>query len=156
MTCDATTVTRLDTLLAAIRAYPDPRRAAAEWKQLYGILQKTDLPSGRVAHVVGTRDVAAMVELIDQLRSPAAVAAPANAPGDDVCKKALQAFRKRLSLTVLDEQSKLGHSPLTKGADAGVAAIIPPDEWEESVWQELARQGKLRYIGHGFYELPKP
>ncbi|HDZ20300.1 MAG TPA: hypothetical protein ENH80_05090 [Phycisphaerae bacterium] len=71
------------------------------------------------------------------------------------CKRALRAFRKRLSVTVLDDQSTLGRSPLTKGAPAGTPAITPPTEWPEEVWQDLARQGKLRYIGHGFYELPK-
>jgi hypothetical protein len=154
MTSDPTTLAKLDELLAALRGYDDPRRAAGEWKQVYKLLQKTDLPAGRVTGVVGMRDVAGLAALIDQLRAPAAAV---EAPDAETCRKALQAFRKRLSLTVLDEQSKLGHSPLTKGADSGVpAALVPPKEWPESVWQELVRQGRLRYIGHGFYELPKP
>ena len=44
---------------------------------------------------------------------------------------------------------------ILEGSEASVAAIIPPNEWPEAVWQELVRQGKLRYIGHGFYELAK-
>ncbi len=56
-------------------------------------------------------------------------------------------------LTVLDEESKLGHSPLSKGTDASTASMVPPSEWPDAVWRELARQGKLRDIGHGFYEL---
>ena len=158
MTSDPATVTRLDELVAAIRGYEDSRRAAHEWKQAYDILLKTDLPPGSVRHVVGMRDVVRLAELIDQLRAPAAASAspPADAPSDETCKKALQAFRKRLSLTVLDEESKISsHSPLSKGAGASVAAIVPPREWPESVWQELVRQGKLRYIGHGFYEVTK-
>jgi hypothetical protein len=149
-----TNVTQLDKLLAAIRGYADPRRAADEWKQVYKLLKTTPLPPGRITGVVGMRDVAALAAIIDELRAPAA-APPADAPGDDICKKALHAFRKRLALTVLDEESKLGRSPLTKGKAASAAAIIPPDEWPESVWQELVRQGKLRCIGHGFYELVK-
>ncbi|NQU75536.1 MAG: hypothetical protein HQ546_04370 [Planctomycetes bacterium] len=102
------------------------------------------------------RDVDGLAALIDQLRSPAPAAATVVVPDAEICKKALQAFRKRLSLTVLDEESKLGRSPLSKGADSHVAAaIIPPSEWPESVWEELVRQGKLRYIGHGFYERTK-
>ena len=155
MTIDPTTVTKLDELMTAIRGYADPRGAADEWKQAYKLLQKTDLPSGRVTGVVGMRDVVRLAELVDQLR------APAIPPQDDVasaetCRKALRAFRKRQSLTRLDDESKLGHGPLSKGADSRVAAaIIPPSEWPESVWQELVRQGKLRYIGQGFYELPE-
>jgi len=153
MTGEPTTLTGLEKLLATIKGYPDPRRASAEWKQAYKLLQKTPLPPARASHVVGMRDVAGLSGLIDQLRAPAA--APAEVPDTETCRRALRAFRKRLSLTVLDEESKLGHSPLTKGSEASVAAIIPPGEWPEAVWQELVRQGKLRCIGHGFYELTK-
>ena len=54
--------------VTAIRGYDDARRAAGEWKQVYKLLHKTDLPAGRVTHVVGMRDVAGLTELIDQLR----------------------------------------------------------------------------------------
>ena len=149
-------MTKLDELMAAIRGYEDPRRAAGEWKQVYKLLQKTDLPSARVTHVVGMRDVAGLAELIDRLRAPEA-AAPPEPPSADTCKRALRAFRKRLALTRLDEESKINiHSPLSKGsASLGPAAIVPPVEWPQSVWQELDRQGKIRYIGGGLYELPK-
>jgi len=153
MTSDPTIVTQLEELMTAIRGYDDPRRAAGEWKQVYRLLQNTELPPGRVTGVVGMRDVAGLAALIDELRAPAP-AAPADVPSKETCRKALQAFRKRLSLTILDEESKLGRGPLSKGADA-VAAIVPPSEWPESVWHELVRQGKLRCIGHGLYELTK-
>jgi hypothetical protein len=158
MTSDPTTVTQLDELMAAIRGYDDPRRAAGEWRQVYKLLQKTNLPSVRVTHVVGMRDVAGLTELIDQLRAPAAaVARPqADTPDAETCRRAMRAFRKRLALTRLDDESQISsHGSLSKGADSRVVAIIPPREWPESVWQELARQGRLRYIGDGFYELPK-
>lgn len=156
MTCDPTTLAKLDELLAAIRAYDDPRRAAGEWKQVYRLLQKTELPAARVAGVVGMRDVAELAGLFDELQSPAVAAALPDAPSFDSCRKALHAFRQRLSLTVLDEESKLGRNPLTKGAKSSVAGIVPPREWPEPVWQELVRQGELRYTGHGCYELAKP
>ena len=158
MTREATTVTKLDELLAAIRGYEDPRRAAGEWKQVYKLLQKTLLPSARVTHVVGMRDVAGLADLIDQLRAPEAAPAQPEAPSAETCKRALRAFRKRLTLTRLDEESKISiHSPLSKGtASLGPAAIVPPFEWPQSVWQELVRQDKIRYIGNGLYELTKP
>jgi len=155
MTADPTTLTTLDELVAAIRGYDDPRRASAEWKQAFKLLAKTDLPEARFAHVVGMRDVEQLAELIEQLRSPEAAAETTETPSEEVCKKAFHAFRKRLKLTVLDEESKLGRGPLSKGAREEAAAIIPPKEWPEAVWQELARQGKLHYIGDGFYELAK-
>ena len=153
MPSDPKTVAKLDELMTAIRGYDDTRRAAGEWKQVYKLLAGTELPPGRVTGVVGMRDVPGLAAMIDQLRAPA-LDAPADAPDEDTCRRAMQAFRKRLALTVLDEDSKLGRGPLSKGGGAS-AAIVPPNEWPEPVWQELVRQGKLRYIGHGFYELTK-
>lgn len=150
-------LTELDSLAAAIRGYDDPRRAAAEWKQAFRLLQKTDLPAVRVGHVVGMRDVEGFAALIQQLRDPAAAEeAAGETPDPELCRRALKAFRKRLSLTVLDEQSKLGRGPLSKGAKAkDSAAIAPPAEYPGAVWAELTRQGKLKYIGNGLYELGK-
>jgi len=153
MSDDSTVLAKLEEVIAAIGGYDDPRRASAEWKQAYRLLQEANLPPARVGHVVGMRDLAGLGELVEQLRSPAAEAPAGDKPDADTCRRALKAFRKRLSLTVLDEESKLGHGPLSKGSDASVAAIVPPDEWPAAVWDELVSQGKLRYIGHGFYEL---
>ena len=159
MTSDPATVTRLDELIAAIRGYDNPRRAAGEWKQVYKLLQSTDLPALRVTHVVGMRDTAGLTELVNQLRNPAATTtlSQADTPDAETCRRAMRAFRKRLALTCLDDESKISsHSPLSKGPGSGATAIIPPSEWPEPVWRELVRQGKLRDIGHGFYELAKP
>lgn len=156
MTCDPTIIAKLDELLAAIKTYPDPRRAGDEWKQVYKLLQKTEQPASRVTGVVGMRDVARLSELIEQLRSPGGAVPAEAAPGDDVLRDALAAFKKRQALTRLDEESKLGRGPLSKGPDKRYGVIIPPGEWPESVWQELVRRGKLQYLGHGFYDLAKP
>ncbi len=157
MTDDPTVIAKLDELLAAIRGYDDPRRAGAEWKQVYKALQKAGLPAARCTGVVGMRNVSGLAELIDQVRDPQAAedATDTNAIDPETCKRALRAFRKRLALTRLDDESKLGRGPLSKGSDESYASIVPPNEWPEPVWQTLAKQGKLRYIGHGFYELPK-
>ena len=155
MTSDPATLAAFDKLLAAIQACDDPRRAANEWRQVYRVLQKTSLPADRIADVVGNRDAAGLAALGEELRNPAA-AAVTEVPSSEVCAKALQAFRKRFSLTILDEESKLGRNPLTKGAKSSIRGIVPPSEWPESVWTELVRQGKLRYLGRGFYEPAKP
>jgi hypothetical protein len=157
MSNDPAVLAQLEQLLVAIGGYPDPHRASAEWKQVYKVLQKTDLPAPEATHVVGMRDLAGLKAVIERLSAPEGTPPPAAAEvfDDDTLRKALHAFRKRMSLTVLDEESKLGYSPLTRGKDASVAAIRPPQEWPDALWQELVRQGRLRYIGHGFYEVPK-
>jgi hypothetical protein len=71
-----------------------------------------------------------------------------------VLKSAMKAFKKRLKLTALDDDSNLGRGPLS-GGPTGVFAIQPPSQFPREVWEELCRQGKLRDSGHGMYELAK-
>lgn len=78
---------------------------------------------------------------------------PDGKPAPEVLKVALKAFRKRLKLTRLDEESKLGRSPLSAGKRSQVVAIVPPNQFPLTVWEELAAQGKLKTAGRGFYEL---
>ena len=80
-------------------------------------------------------------------------AAPPGPPTKDQLKTALKAFRKRLKLTRLDEESKLSRSPTTKGQGSTIVAIMPPNQFPQEVWDELVRQGKLKKAGHGTYEL---
>jgi hypothetical protein len=68
-------------------------------------------------------------------------------------KKALKAFKKRLKLTRLDEESNLGGGPFSKGGDSGIIAIQPPREFPRAVWDKLIEQHKLRSAGSGMYEL---
>ena len=68
-------------------------------------------------------------------------------------KKALRAFRKRLKLTRLDDESRLGYGAMTGGGRSGIVAIPPPTQYPLAVWDELVRQGKLRDARHGLYEL---
>ncbi len=71
----------------------------------------------------------------------------------EILRRAMKAFKKRLTLTALDDDSRLGRGPFSGGA-AGVYAIHPPDQYPEQVWEELRKQGKLKNAGHGMYKLP--
>ncbi len=68
-------------------------------------------------------------------------------------KRAMKAFRKRLKLTRLNDESKLGRNPLTSGKKTDVVAIMPPHQYPDAIWQELIRRGRLKDAGNGFYEL---
>jgi hypothetical protein len=72
---------------------------------------------------------------------------------DDELKKALKAFKKRLKLTRLDDDSKIGHSPLTGNNREHIVAIQPPAGFGRQIWEELAQKGFLKSDGTGFYEL---
>ena len=71
---------------------------------------------------------------------------------DEELKKALKAFKKRMKLTQLDDDSRLGRSPLT-GAKASVVSIQPPAGFGREIWEELAEKGFLKRDGGGFYAL---
>lgn len=74
-------------------------------------------------------------------------------PDAETLKRALKAFRKRLKLTKLDDESRLGNRYVTGGRSSNIVAIQPPREYPPSVWAALVAQGKLRDTGQGFYEL---
>jgi hypothetical protein len=82
---------------------------------------------------------------------------PGGAPSSDLLspenlKLALKAFNKRLRLTRLDDESRLGHGAMTGGGKSGICAISPPNQFPRAVWDELVRLGKLKYVGQGLYE----
>jgi hypothetical protein len=73
-------------------------------------------------------------------------------PTPEELKRALKAFKKRLKLTQLNEDSRISGNPLT-GPRSSIVAIVPPTEFPQAVWDELVRQGKLKKAGRGMYEL---
>jgi len=75
------------------------------------------------------------------------------APSPQDLKLALKAFKKRLKLTRLDAESKIGVGPMSSGANWGIVAIMPPNQYPRTIWEELVRQGKLKNAGQGMYSL---
>ena len=68
-------------------------------------------------------------------------------------KKALKAFKKRIKLTKLDDESKVGHGPLSTGLRDEIVSIQPPSGFGKEVWEELADLGLLKRDGRGFYQM---
>ena len=73
-------------------------------------------------------------------------------PSKEELKRALKAFKKRLKLTRLDDESRLGYGSMTGGGRSGIVAITPPNQYPIAVWEELVKQGRLRRSGNGLYE----
>ena len=82
--------------------------------------------------------------------------APDPAARKEELRLAMKAFRKRLKQMKLDDESRLGHGPMSGGGRSGVVAITPPNQFAKDVWEELVEQGKLRRAGRGIYELIDP
>ncbi len=80
-------------------------------------------------------------------------AQPYPAPDRVILKRALKAFRKRMKLQQLDEESGIGGGPFSSGHKSSLVAIQPPPQYPAEVWDELALQGRLRESLKGFFEL---
>jgi hypothetical protein len=74
-------------------------------------------------------------------------------PSKEELRLAMKAFRKRLKLTRLDDESGMGYGPTSSGQRSGIFAIRPPDQFSDTIWLELAKLGKLKRDGGGLYSL---
>jgi hypothetical protein len=77
-------------------------------------------------------------------------------PSKEELRLAMKAFRKRLKLTRLDDESGMGYGPMSSGQKSRIVAITPPDQFPKAVWQELAKQGKIKHDRGGLYSLVEP
>jgi len=71
----------------------------------------------------------------------------------DLLKRAMRAFRKRLGVTQLDDESTVGGGPMSGGRASGISGVAPPRDYPREIWLELARQGRLVNAGQGVFEL---
>lgn len=177
---DTISLQKLAELVSDIAVCTDARKAGELWQRAHKALQKTPADQLKASRVVAERNVEALAKLVGELSTmkptgaskPAAAAAqapvapgpepaPAAAPPkpataapitEETLTKAFAAFKKRLKLTQLEQDSKLGRSPLSSGK-SHVSAITPPREYPRAVWDELFAQGKIRPVGGGMFEL---
>ncbi|MBI3097199.1 MAG: hypothetical protein HYY93_02985 [Planctomycetes bacterium] len=68
---------------------------------------------------------------------------------------AFKAFKKKLKLYRLDDESKLGGA-LTPGRFSDIEGIQPPAGFPPGIWDELVAEGKLVREGGGIYSIKGP
>ena len=68
-------------------------------------------------------------------------------------KRAMKAFKKRLKLMRLDDESSLGGGPFSGGRDSSIVAIQPPNQYPREVWDKLVELGRLRQVEGGLYQI---
>ncbi len=71
---------------------------------------------------------------------------------DEDLKKAHRAFKKKLKLQQLEDDSKLGRAKTT-GQRTTVLSIQPPSGFGREIWGVLAARGFLKPDGGGCYAL---
>jgi len=143
-----------DTLLAATGP------AADSWALAVRLLSRMPTDQKRASEVVAARDAAALDAIVSAIEHPAAPeaastpAAGAVAHTHDDLNAALRAFRKRLKLARLEDESKLGGRQMTAGRASLIRGIIAPREFPKEIWDAHVAEGRLKYTGQGFYALP--
>jgi hypothetical protein len=175
-------VKELDAALAALEA-ADPASAGPRWGAMHKAMLKAKFDPQALMRIVGARDLDAMRRAVRQAKGEAVDAAdgdpgtaagalgpgqgpgsasaprPGSAPGAapevplDVMQDALRMFRKRLKLSQLDADSKLGHGPTSGTGQHRIQSMVPPRDFPAAVWEALVRAGKLRREGDGFYSI---
>jgi len=71
----------------------------------------------------------------------------------ETLQRAMKALKKRLKVTRLDDESRLGHDPMSKGGRSGITGVRPPPQYPAEVWQALEQKGRIRSLGQGLYEV---
>jgi hypothetical protein len=124
--------------------------SSADWPAARAALDAAGEAQGELVTIVETRDSAALATLLSAWASGKTLR-PVH--DREVLKRAVKAFRKRLKLGRLDEESRIGGA-FSKGERSGMVGILPPDSYGPDVWAELVRVGRLLDVGHGVLELP--
>jgi len=138
------------THLLCTRLEPLADGTSADWPAARAALDAAGEAQGELLSILEARDSAALATLLGAWAS----GKPLRPVHDrEVLKRAVKAFRKRLKLGRLDEESRIGGA-FSKGERSGMMGIVPPDSYGPEVWSELVRVGRLLEIGHGVLELP--
>jgi len=129
-----------------------PQQAA--WDLVGRLLARMPVDAAEAGRICDQKDLAGLDVMVSRLEQPEAPPAPSGPTiPEEELDRALKAFKKRLKLMRLAEESKLGGRQLTGGRKSEIDAIIPPDEFPYEVWQALAASGRLKSAGQGFYTL---
>jgi hypothetical protein len=67
--------------------------------------------------------------------------------------RAMKALKKRMKLTRLDDESRLGRDPMSKGGHSGIVGVKPPEQYPAEVWKALEQKGRVRIDRHGLVEI---
>ncbi len=123
------------------------------WALAGRLLTRFSVDAGEARRIVQQKDHAALDAAVRALENPGAAPEPAatSPVSEGDMTAALKAFRKRLKLTRLDQESKLGGRYTSGGKRSGIEAIQPPTGFAPEVWKALEAAGRLKHTGGGFY-----
>jgi hypothetical protein len=154
---DVNVLDKARSVLAELRAGKPPVeqfKARNEQVQLLGrLIGRFVSDAAKLKTAVETQNLDALEMMLNKVagRPTTQPAGPEEAVSPGEMERALSAFRKRLKLTRLSDESKLGGRYTSGGRASKIDAIEPPFEFPMRVWKALARAGKLKDTGGGFF-----
>jgi hypothetical protein len=124
--------------------------SSTDWAFARDALSAVDEGQGELLTIVEAGDSAALATVLAAWGSGQTLR-PVHDRG--VLKRAVKAFRKRLKIARLDEESRIGGA-FSKGERSGITGVEPPDSYGPDVWAVIVREGRLIEAGHRTLELP--
>ena len=177
---DTAMTQKLGEMVSDLYLAETPAKKKALWDRVVKALNNTDADPEHWQKIVNARDIEKLALFLGDLNlgnypkkpkpedrpkpmpipTPAVVAAaaasapPAQEFDAPYLRHAMNQFKRRVKLNKLDDESRIGRSPLTSGRGSGVVAITPPQEFPAAVWEHLAKQGRLKKAGSNMYSMP--
>jgi hypothetical protein len=136
-----------------IKKGKDPVKLMNDWELAGRILGRLTKDLGEVKRVCTERDIAGLEALLDKIEGKVTAAASVELPeySHEELERALKAFKKRMQVNRLADESKLGGRYTSGGRKSSIDAIQPPDDFPREIWLVLVRDGKLKDMGGGFF-----
>jgi hypothetical protein len=142
---------RVRDLAGQIAAAPDEATAEDGWRTLESLLEEAGADEiEEIALPVLDRSLEDVHALLDAWEAGTIGLAEWDRA---VLKRALKAYRKRLKIMRLDDESSGSRDPLSRGDESSITGVRPPEQYAQEIWDLLIAQGKLRDVGHGLLEL---
>lgn len=156
---DMNALEKLRSVVEDLRAPKNPMGILDQWQLAGRLLARFPVDQAQAARVCRDRDLPALDAMVTGLEKPASSKAPDTgeqgpAVSEADMTAALKAFKKRLKLARLADESKLGGRYTSGGRQSQIDAILPPTEFPPAVWKALEKAGKLKHTGQGFYAEP--
>ena len=152
---------KLRSIVNELREPTEPMNILDNWALAGRLLSRMPVEDANEAsRIVKDQDIDALDVIVSALENPkpkqqAPAPKPTRTFSLDELNEAMRAFRKRLKLMRLEDESKLRGRRLTAGRGSSIDAIMPPGEFPREIWQALEQAGKLEHTGQGFYMEPK-
>ena len=147
-------IQKLRQLHTDIAAAQDRLKIVDAWALAERLALRLPVNLDEAQRVFAEKDADGLDALIAKLEAPPKPAESLPEYTEAELIHALKAFRKRYKVQRLADESRLGGRYTSGGRQSKIDAITPPEDFPPEIWKVLARDGKLKDTGQGFYTEP--